>query len=166
MASYDVIGAIPYQALHYRSDYAPVLSAVPRAWWRSVSSPFQVFAIECFVDELAHAAGQDPYHFRIKNLRADKPQDSAKFRAVLQLAAEKSDWGGQMAAGHGRGIACSAFHETYVAQMAEVVIDEEDSTLHVKRVVSAVDCGLAVNPDSVRAQIEGGINFALPPPEW
>lgn len=163
VASYDVTGTIPYQALHYRSDYAPVLSAVPRAWWRSVSSPFQVFAIECFVDELAHAAGQDPYHFRIKNLRADQPQDSAKFRAVLQLAAEKSDWGTQMPANHGRGIACSCFHKTYVAQVAEVMIDGEDGTLRVKRVVSAVDCGLAVNPDSVQAQIEGGINFALTP---
>ena len=162
VASFDVTGTIPYQALHYRSDYAPVLSVVPRAWWRGVSSPFQIFAIECFVDELAHAAGQDPYHFRIKNLRADQPQDSAQFRAVLQLAAEKSDWATQMPAGQGRGIACSCFHKTYVALVAEIVIEGE-GTLRVKRVVSAVDCGLAVNPDSVRAQIEGGINFALTP---
>jgi isoquinoline 1-oxidoreductase subunit beta len=163
VASYDVTDTIPYQALHYRSDYAPVLSAVPRAWWRGVSAPFQVFAIESFVDELAYAAGQDPCRFRIKNLRADQPQDSAKYRAVLQLAAEKSDWGTRMAANEGRGIACSAFHETYVALVAEVAIEGEDGTLRVKRVVSAVDCGLAVNPDSVRAQIEGGINFALTP---
>jgi isoquinoline 1-oxidoreductase beta subunit len=163
VASFDVTGTIPYQALHYRSDYAPVLSAVPRAWWRGVSAPFQVFAIECFVDELAHAAGQDPYHFRITNLRADEPQDSAKFRAVLQLAAEKSDWGAQMAAGQGRGIACSCFHKTYVALVTEIAIEGQDGALRVKRVVSAVDCGLAVNPDSVRAQIEGGINFALTP---
>ncbi len=66
VASYDVNDTIPYQALHYRSDYAPVLSVVPRAWWRSVSAPFHVFAIECFVDELAHAAGQDPYAFRMR----------------------------------------------------------------------------------------------------
>src|ERR1700691_6793710 len=90
VASYDVTDKIPYQATHYRSDYAPVLSVVPRAWWGSVSAPFQVFAIECFVDELAHAAGQDPFEFRMKHLRADQPQQTAKLRAVLQLAAEKS----------------------------------------------------------------------------
>jgi isoquinoline 1-oxidoreductase subunit beta len=163
VASYDAFGNIPYQAVHYRSDYAPVLSVVPRAWWRGVSSPFQVFAVECFVDELAHAAGQDPYQFRMNNLRADRLQESAKYRAVLKVAAEHSAWGTPMAAGQGRGIACSCFHETYVALVAEVAIDPQNGSLHVKRIVSAVDCGLAVNPDSVRAQIEGGINFAMTP---
>ncbi|HEX4810014.1 MAG TPA: molybdopterin cofactor-binding domain-containing protein [Bryobacteraceae bacterium] len=162
VASADVTSSIPYQALHYRSDYAPVVSVVPRAWWRSVSSPFHVFAVECFVDELAHAAGHDPYEFRIKNLRADQPQRTAKFRAVLQLAAEKSEWGKPLPANCGRGIACSIFGETYVAYVAEVCV-ENGGTVRVNRIVSAVDCGLAVNPDSVRAQIEGGINFALTP---
>ena len=93
VASYDVNDSIPYQALHYRSDYAPVLSVVPRAWWRSVSAPFHVFGIECFVDELAHAAGQDPYAFRMRLLHLDQPQKTARLRTVLQMAAEKSDWG-------------------------------------------------------------------------
>jgi isoquinoline 1-oxidoreductase beta subunit len=162
VASYDVTDNTPYQAANYRFDYAPVLSVVPRAWWRSVSSPFQIFAIECFVDELAHAAGKNPVEFRIKHLRADQPQQAARFRGVLQLAAEKSDWGKALPPNHGRGIACCKFGETYVAHVAEVSVDKTGK-LRVHRVTSAVDCGLAVNPDSVRAQIEGGINFALTP---
>ena len=162
VASYDVNDNIPYQAPHYRSDYAPVLSVVPRAWWRSVSAPFHVFGIECFVDELAHAAGQDPYAFRMRLLHLDQPQETAKLRAVLELAAEKSDWGKALPQNQGRGIACCVFGATYIAQVAEVSIDKS-GLLRVNRVVSAVDCGLAVNPDSVRAQIEGGINYALTP---
>ena len=162
MASYDVNDNIPYQAPHYRSDYAPVLSVVPRAWWRSVSAPFHVFGIECFVDELAHAAGQDPYAFRMRLLHLDEAQKTARLRAVLELAAEKSDWAKALPQNQGRGIACCVFGATYIAQVAEVSIDKS-GLLRVNRVVSAVDCGLAVNPDSVRAQIEGGINYALTP---
>jgi isoquinoline 1-oxidoreductase beta subunit len=162
VASYDVNDNIPYQSPHYRSDYAPVLSVVPRAWWRSVSAPFHVFGIECFVDELAHAAGQDPYAFRMRLLHLDEAQKTAKLRAVLELAAEKSDWGKALPQNQGRGIACCVFGATYIAQVAEVSIDKS-GLLRVNRVVSAVDCGLAVNPDSVRAQIEGGINYALTP---
>jgi isoquinoline 1-oxidoreductase subunit beta len=162
VASYDVNDNIPYQAPHYRSDYAPVLSVVPRAWWRSVSAPFHVFGIECFVDELAHAAGQDPYAFRMRLLHLDDAQKTAKLRAVLELAAEKSDWGKALPENEGRGIACCVFGATYIAQVAEVSIDKS-GLLRVNRVVSAVDCGLAVNPDSVRAQIEGSINYALTP---
>jgi isoquinoline 1-oxidoreductase subunit beta len=162
VASYDVTGSIPYQALHYRSDYAPVLSVVPRAWWRSVSAPFHVFGIECFVDELAHAAGQDPYAFRMRLLHLDQPEKTAKLRTVLQTAAEKSDWGKALPQNQGRGIACCVFGGTYVAQVTEVSVDKSGS-LRVNRVVCAVDCGFAVNPDSVRAQIEGGINYALTP---
>jgi isoquinoline 1-oxidoreductase subunit beta len=162
VASADVNDTIPYQALHYRSDYAPVLSVVPRAWWRSVSAPFHVFAIECFVDELAHAAGQDPYAFRMRLVRLDDAQKTARLRAVLEIAAEKSDWGKALPENQGRGIACCVFGGTYLAQVAEVSIDKGGS-LRVNRVVSAVDCCLAVNPDCVRAQIEGGINYALTP---
>jgi isoquinoline 1-oxidoreductase subunit beta len=162
VASYDVTDSIPYQALHYRSDYAPVLSVVPRAWWRSVSAPFHVFAIECFVDELAHAAGQDPYAFRMRLLRLDDAQKTAKLKAVLEIAAAKSNWGKALPQNQGRGIACCVFGATYIAQVAEVSVDNS-GLLRVNRVVSAVDCGLAVNPDSVRAQIEGGINYALTP---
>jgi isoquinoline 1-oxidoreductase subunit beta len=83
-------------------------------------------------------------------------------RGVLKLAADKSGWGHAMPAGHGRGIACYQFGGTYVAQVAEVSVGK-GGALRVDRVVAAVDCGLAVNPDSVRALIEGGINYALTP---
>jgi isoquinoline 1-oxidoreductase beta subunit len=89
-------------------------------------------------------------------------QKTQKFRTVLQLAADKSGWGSALPKGHGRGIACYPFGGSYVAQVAEVVI-ESDGSVRVLRVVSAIDCGLAVNPDAVRAQIEGGINYALTP---
>ena len=156
------VNSIPYQTRDYRFDYAPAVSVVPRAWWRAVSSPFQVFAIECFVDELAHAAGVDPVEFRIRHLRADDPEPTARLRGVLQLAAEKSDWRKVLPVNHGRGIACCRFDDTYVAHVAEVSVDKTGKP-RVQRVVSAVDCGFAVNPDSVRAQIEGGIDFALTP---
>ncbi|MGH7140633.1 MAG: xanthine dehydrogenase family protein molybdopterin-binding subunit, partial [Pirellulales bacterium] len=154
--------SLPYHTMNYRLDYAPVQSVVPRAWWRSVSSSAQAFAIESFMDELAHAAGIDPYRFRVTHLRADQPETSRKLQGVLKLAAEKSGWGQSLPAGHGRGIACYQFGDTYVAQVAEVSV-ESGGALHVNRVVAAVDCGLPVNPDNVRAVIAGGINFALTP---
>jgi len=162
VASQDVgfSDTLPYQARHYRLDYAPVDSVVPRAWWRSVSSSFHSFAIESFIDELAHAAHSDPYEFRLRSLRPGP--DTPRLRAVLQLAAEKSGWGRPLPAGHGRGIACCVFGGTCVAHVAEVSV-EKSGALRVNRVVSAVDCGLAVNPDGVRAQIEGAINYALTP---
>jgi isoquinoline 1-oxidoreductase beta subunit len=156
----ESLESIPYETRNHRFDYVRAVSSVPRAWWRSVSNPFQVFAVECFIDELAHAAGRDPYEYRLQHLRAS--QDHDKFRAVLQLAAEKSGWGRPLPPGRGRGVACNRFDQTYVAHVAEVSAGA-DGKVRVHRVVSAVDCGLPVNPDSVRAQIEGGINFALTP---
>lgn len=158
----DSTDTLPYQALSYRSDYSPVQSVVPRAWWRSVSSSAEAFAIECFIDELAHAAGADPYQFRMQSLRADQAENTQKLRGVLKLAAEKSGWAQPPAPGHGRGIASFQFGGTYVAQVAEVSVDQA-GTLRIHRVVAAVDCGLAVNPNSVAALIEGGINYALTP---
>ncbi len=154
--------SLPYRTLSFRSDYAPVDSVVPRAWWRSVSSSANAFATECFMDELAHAAGVDPYQFRLQNLRADWAERSAKMAAVLKLAADRSGWGQALPRGQGRGIACYQFGQTYVAQVAHVSVDQAGK-VQVKRVVAAVDCGFAVNPDNVRALIEGGINYALTP---
>lgn len=157
----DENGETRYQVANYRADYAPVLSVVPRAWWRSVSSPFQVFAIESFMDELAHAAGKDPLHYRVDHLRADKNGEAEKLRGVLQLVEQKSNWTKPLPKGQGRGLACCVFGKTAVAHVAEVSIVNEK--LRVLRVISAVDCGLAVNPESVRTQIEGAINYALTP---
>jgi isoquinoline 1-oxidoreductase subunit beta len=131
---------------------------VPRSWWRSVSSSYTPFAKECFIDELAHASGRDPFQFRM-DLLADKPPETARLRAVLELAAESASWGEPLPKGRGRGIACRV-GGSYSAQVAEVSVDDE-GTVRVLRVVSAVDCGIAVNPDGVRAMTEGAINFAL-----
>jgi isoquinoline 1-oxidoreductase beta subunit len=166
-------GVIPYEVTNFRLDYTPIQSPVPRAWWRSVESSFTAFAVECFVDELAHAAGKDPYEFRLNLLRKDQrlrdplhpngsPLDVRRFRDVLRLAAEKSGWGKALPRGHGRGIACHYSFDSYIAHVAEVSVDR-DGNVRVHRVVSAVDCGIAVNPDGVRAMTEGGINFALTP---
>jgi isoquinoline 1-oxidoreductase subunit beta len=162
VASGEIDSRLPYRTLSYRADYAPVDSIVPRAWWRSVSSSASAFAIECFVDELAHAAGMDPYQFRLRNLRTDQGEISRKTAEVLKLAADRSGWGQALPPGQGRGIACYQFGKTWVAQVAEVSVDKAGK-VRVNRVVAAVDCGLAINPDSVRALIEGGINYALTP---
>jgi isoquinoline 1-oxidoreductase beta subunit len=167
--SAEVAGADPpYTCPNVRVDYAPAQSAVPRAWWRSVVSSFNAFAVECFVDELAHAAGKDPYEFRLGLLRENEKNsggqgfDVRKFRGVLQLAAEKARWGQPLPAGWGRGIACHYSFDSYIAHVADVSV-EKDGTVRVRRVVSGVHCGTAVNPDGVRAMTEGAINFALTP---
>jgi isoquinoline 1-oxidoreductase subunit beta len=148
----------PYAVPNFLLDYAPVESPVPRSWWRSVASSFTPFAKECFVDELAHANGRDPLQFRL-DLLSDRSAETRRLRVVLQLAAERAGWGKPLPPGRGRGIACRS-GDTCSAQVAEVAVDAA-GTVRVLRVVSAVDCGIAVNPDGVRAMTEGGINFAL-----
>ena len=148
----------PYAIANCRIDYAPLESRVPRSWWRGVSSSYTPFAKECFVDELAHLAGRDPLQFRLDLLPEHDPQ-AKRLRTVLQLAANEAGWGTPLPARHGRGIACR-YDSTVHAQIAEVQV-LEDGTVRVLRVVGAIDCGLAVNPDGVRAMIEGGINFGL-----
>src|SRR6185437_3741891 len=130
-------------------------------------------AIECFIDELAHSAGADPFQFRMDLLREDRtlpwimwpddpPLETRRFRNVLQLAAAKSGWGAPLPHGQGRGIACCASFGSYIAHVAEVSV-ASDGAFTIHRVVSAVDCGTAVNPDGVRAMTEGGVNFGLTP---
>jgi len=150
--------AFPYLAANRLVDYAPAQSVVPRAWWRSVESSFNTFAVECFIDELAHLAGADPYEFRLKRLRPDQE----KLAAVLRLAAEKGGWGKPMPKGEGRGIACYVGFGSYIAHVAEVSV-AAGGAVRVKRIVSAVDCGTAVHPDGVRAMLEGAVNYALTP---
>ena len=161
---------MPYLAKSYRLEYLPADSAVPRAWWRSVEASVIGFVMESYVDELAHAAGVDPYTFRIRVLGeprmvknpSDKdaiPLDTARFKAVLQLAAEKSGWGSALPSGHGRGIAAHYSFNSYVSNVAEVAV--ENGHVRVKRIVSAVDIGTPVNPDGIRAQVESAIIYGL-----
>jgi len=128
---------------------------VPVQWWRSVGHSHTGFSVEAFFDEVAHAGGQDPYELRRK-LLANQP----RMKAVLELAAQKANWGSPLRPGVGRGIATHFSFDSYVAQVVEASV-EKGGAVRVHRVVCALDCGLVINPDTVRAQIEGGIIFGL-----
>jgi isoquinoline 1-oxidoreductase beta subunit len=128
---------------------------VPTLWWRSVGSSHTAFSTETFLDELAKAAGRDPFE-----LRRELLQKHPRHRGVLELAAAKAGWGSPLPAGRGRGIAVHESFGSFVANVVEVTL-RKDGLPKVERVVCAVDCGIAVNPDVVRAQMEGGIGFGL-----
>jgi isoquinoline 1-oxidoreductase beta subunit len=155
IASVDGLMDLPYAIPNLSVDLHTTKSPVTVNPMRSVGLTHTTFAIETFIDELAHEAGQDPYAFR-RALLAKEPA----WLAVLDLAATKVGWGGALPAGSGRGIAISKFITTIVAQVAEVTVGG-DGKITVDRVVCAVDCGIAINPDIVRAQMEGGIGFGL-----
>jgi isoquinoline 1-oxidoreductase beta subunit len=129
---------------------------IPVCPWRSVQNGPNAFPIESFVDELAYAAGKDPLEFRVQLLK-----NNMRPRRVLQTAAEKAGWGKPMPKGKGRGIAQHCCFGTYVAQVAEVSVNEMTGAIKVDRIVAAVDCGPVVNPDPLIAQVEGAIVMAL-----
>ncbi len=143
--------AIPNLAVELHS---PKLG-IPVQWWRAVGSTHTAYATETFIDELAAAAQRDPVA-----LRRELLQQHPRHLAVMELAAEKSGWGSRLAAGRGRGIAVHESFNSFVAQVAEVTV-AADGGYRVDRVVCAVDCGIAVNPDIIRAQMEGGIGYGL-----
>lgn len=148
---------LPYDIPNLRVDLHTTDPGVPIQWWRSVGHTHTAHATEAFIDEVATAANADPVEFRMQ-LLADKP----RHQGVLKLAAEKAGWGSEPSKGRFRGIAVHESFNSYVAQVAEVSV-QEDGAYKVERVVCAVDCGLAINPDIVRAQMEGGIGFGLAP---
>ncbi len=146
---------LPYAIPNLFVDLHSPRLPVPVLWWRAVGSTHTAFATEVFLDELAQAAGEDPVAFRRKLLKGHP-----RHLAVLDLAAEKAGWGTPLPQGWGRGVAVHESFNSYVAEVAEVSA-KPDGTFKVERVVCAVDCGLAVTPDVVRAQMEGGIGFGL-----
>lgn len=146
---------LPYAIPNINIDLHTTTLPVPVQWWRSVGSTHTAFAIETFIDQLALAANRDPVEYR-RDLLKDHP----RHLGVMELAAEKSAWGKSMSPGRGRGIAVHESFNSFVAQVAEVTV-HADKTFSVDRVVIAVDCGIAVNPDVVRAQMEGGMGFGL-----
>lgn len=139
---------------HYSFELLTTKVGVPVTAWRSVGNTHTAFVMETLVDELAAMAEIDPVDYRRKLLA-----NSHRHLAALNLVAEKSDWDKPLAAGRSRGIAVHEAMGSYVAQVFEISID--DGNLRIHRVVCAIDCGLAVNPDGVRAQIEGGIIYGL-----
>jgi len=146
---------IPYNIPNVLVDLHSPKIGVPVQWWRSVGHSHTAFVVETFIDELAYAAKADPLEFR-RRLLAGHP----RHQGVLALAAQKAGWGSVMPAGRGRGIAVHESFGSFIAQVAEVSVSA-DGNVHVHRVVCAVDCGQVVNPDTVAAQMEGGIVFGL-----
>ncbi len=151
---------LPYAIPNLRVElHTPTDIAVPVLWWRSVGSTHTAFSTETFLDEIAQATGKDPVAWRLE-LLAKHPRHAG----VLKLAAEKAGWDKPLEEkpGHrrGRGVAVHESFRSFVAQVAEVSV-REDGSVKVDRVVCAVDCGVAVNPDVIRAQIEGSVGFAL-----
>lgn len=153
--SVDGAAKIPYAIANQAIDYHPVHDGIRIHWWRSVGSSVNGFVVESFIDELAAAAGADPFEFRRGLL-----QDSPRELAVLELAADKARWGTPLPSGRARGIAVHQFGGSYVAQVAEVSLGSNGEP-RVHRVVCALDCGIALDPDNIRAQMESGIVYGL-----
>jgi isoquinoline 1-oxidoreductase subunit beta len=161
---------IPYDIPHLHVTYVLANTPVSPAAWRSVAHSQNAFVTECFLDELAALGGKDPLELRMRLLQYDKPLqfisggnnpyeiDPRRLRGVLQLAANKAAWSKALPANRFRGIACHYSFRTYVAHVAEVSL-REDRTVRLERVVSAVDCGQVVNPETVEAQMQGAVVF-------
>ncbi len=153
----DVLtGGYPPYRLTKNARSTTISLPIPVGYWRAVFNTNTAFVNESFMDEIAAAGNKDPYELRMSLL-----PDRSPLKAVLKLAAEKAGWGTKLPDGWGRGIACYAtWDATPVAQVAEVSVSP-NGQYRVHRVVCAVDCGIAINPDIVEAQMEGGIVFGL-----
>jgi isoquinoline 1-oxidoreductase beta subunit len=146
---------LPYTIPNVLVDWQMAPGGIPCLWWRSVGHSHNAFVVESFLDELADAAGKEPFEFR-RELLGQRP----RHKRVLELAAAKSGWGSKLPAGRGRGIAVHESFGAFVAQVAEVSVSD-DGRPRVHRVVCAIDCGPTVNPEGIRAQMESGIVFGL-----
>ncbi|MGZ6163100.1 MAG: xanthine dehydrogenase family protein molybdopterin-binding subunit, partial [Myxococcaceae bacterium] len=144
------LAAVPAKKITLQTTKPPI----PVLWWRSVGNTHTAFAVESMVDELAHAAGQDPLGYRLALLKR-----APRHAKVLQLAADKAGWG-KPPLGRGFGLAVHASFVSVVAQVAEVSVDAEGQ-IRVHRVVCIVDCGQPVNPLGIEAQIQSGIAYGL-----
>ena len=154
-SSVEGLADTPYGVANRRFEYVMRHEAVPVGFWRSVGNSQNAFFAESFIDEMAHATKQDPVAFRLA-LLADKP----RHRAVLEKAAQTAGWGTAAPAGRFRGVALHESFGSIVAEVAEISLDG-GKTLRVHKVTCAVDCGRAMNPDTVVAQMESGIVFGL-----
>jgi isoquinoline 1-oxidoreductase beta subunit len=146
---------VPYSIPNIYVDLHSPKFEVPVQWWRSVGHSHTAFVVESFIDELAHAARKDPFKYRMGLLKKHP-----RVSGVLKLAAEKAGWGKPLPSGHALGIAVHESFGSFVSQAAEVSV-KPDGTVRVHKVVCAIDCGKIVNPDTIKAQMEGGIVFGL-----
>jgi isoquinoline 1-oxidoreductase subunit beta len=148
--------SLPYAIPNLEVQYTRKETGVPVGYWRSVGESYNPFMTECFLDEVAAASGRDPVELR-RELLVGQP----RYRGVLDLAAARAGWGTPLGQGRGRGIALhGGSFGSYLAQVAEVAV-AKDGSVCVERVVCTIDCGIVVNPDTVTAQMEGGIVFGL-----
>ncbi len=159
-----------FSVSNFRLEFAVAQSGMPLGYWRSVENSGNGFAIYSFLDEAAHAAARDPVEFLLGVLGPARKIDLggnhgmidiARRRRVIELAAERSGWGKPLPKGTGRGIAAYFGYGTYVAHVAEVSCDVSNGAVRIHRVACAIDCGLAVNPLGVEAQMQSAINFGL-----
>jgi isoquinoline 1-oxidoreductase beta subunit len=147
---------MPYDIPNFHVEYVRAEPpAVPTGFWRGVGPNNNVFAIECFMDELARKAGKDPIDFR-RAMLGKNPRPLA----ALNLVAEKSNWGQPLPARIGRGVSVQPSFGSFIATIVEAEVDQQGE-VHLRRVTSAVDTGIAVNPDTIVAQLEGGLIFGL-----
>jgi isoquinoline 1-oxidoreductase beta subunit len=149
----------PYSINNMSVGLTDYESPMPVLWWRSVGHSHSGYTMEVLMDMAAEAAGRDPLEFRLAHLD-ESDENQARFAGVLKLVAEKADWGGNVGEGKSRGIAVHKSFNTYVAEVAEVSVNS-DGAISIDKITCAVDCGVAVNPDVIRAQMEGGIGYGL-----
>jgi CO/xanthine dehydrogenase Mo-binding subunit len=155
-----------YPLTNYSIEYVMTETPVPLGWMRSVYALQAAFALESFIDELAVAAGKDPLQYRLHLLARDQDLQyftttwhTARMRGVLQLAADKAGWDKPLPAGRYRGVACFGCFASYMAEVVEISMENDQPRVH--RVVAVVDCGQVVNPSILEQQIQGGIIYAL-----
>ena len=156
LAAIDGLRDLEYEIPNVAFEYVRVDTPVPVGFWRSVGHSHNGFTVECFIDELARAAGKDPLEFRLGLL-----QNRPRAARVIRLAAEKAGWGARLPGGRALGLAYCQSFDSRVAQVAEVSLRAETGEIAVHRVVCAVDCGAVVNPDTVRAQVMGACLMGL-----
>lgn len=152
---FDAAEPPQYEIANYKLDFVFVESPVPIWFWRSVANSQDGYCNEAFMDECVRAAGKDPVQYRVAMLK-----QNPRAQAVIQLAADKSGWGTKLPAGQGRGFAYYNYDGTLVAQVVEATVPA-DGKVKVNRVVCAFDCGQLMNPDTVVAQVESAIGWAL-----
>ena len=147
---------LQYQVPNIKVDYIWVNKPIPVRPWRNPSGSHNGFTVESFMDELAHAANQDPVEFRLRHLKHDP-----RGHRVVELAAEKAGWDKPLTRGQGRGIATFFSHGSYVTEVAEISVDKNTGVIQVHRVVCVVDCGPVVNPNTLESQMSGALTMGL-----
>jgi isoquinoline 1-oxidoreductase beta subunit len=156
IAAVEGLKNLEYDVPNVQVEYVRINTPVPTGFWRSVGSSHNAFTVECFIDEMAHLAKKDPLMFRLDLLKKHP-----RAQRVLEVAAGKAGWAKPLEKGMGRGIAYHLSFDSYVAQVADVSVNRSHGLITVHKIVCAVDCGKVINPDTVKAQMMGGIVMGL-----